>query len=131
MTGIGDLLAARPRNPETVAEFIAVGACPVGLPPALGLARTKARVPVLELERFAWPERFISTHVQCDFNACGRQNVRRQFLDGSNPFASFMKGMWEISDPALQKPDQAEIMTLSVGSSNISRAGILRRKQAA
>ena len=40
------------------------------------------------------------------------------------PFASMMKAMWERSDPAAQKQDQAEIAKLSVGSSSISLAGI-------
>jgi hypothetical protein len=41
-----------------------------------------------------------------------------------------MKGMWERSDPAAQKQDQAEIMKLSVGSSQISLAGIKPRMRA-
>jgi 2-polyprenyl-6-methoxyphenol hydroxylase-like FAD-dependent oxidoreductase len=53
---------------------------------------------------------------------------RTEFLEVSSPFASMMKGMWERSDPDMQKKDQAEIMKLSVGSSNISLAGIKRRE---
>ena len=56
---------------------------------------------------------------------------RKEFLEVSSPFASMMKGMWERSDPALQKQDQAGTMKLSVGSSNISFAGIKRRESAA
>ncbi len=49
---------------------------------------------------------------------------RTGFLKVSSPFASLMKAMSERSDPALQKPDQAKIAKLSVGSSTISLAGI-------
>ena len=49
---------------------------------------------------------------------------RAEFLEVSSPFASLMKAMWERSDPALQKRDQAEITKLSMGSSTISLAGI-------
>lgn len=49
---------------------------------------------------------------------------RTEFLEVSSPFALLMKAMWERSDPALQKLDQADIAWLSVGSSTISLAGI-------
>lgn len=56
---------------------------------------------------------------------------RTEFLEVSSPFATMIKGMWERSDPDMKKQDQAEIMKLSVGSSNISLAGIKRRDSAA
>ena len=55
-------------------------------------------------------------------------DCRTEFLEVSSPFASMMKRMWERSDPVMQKKDQAEIMKLSVGSSNIPHAGIKRRE---
>ena len=57
-------------------------------------------------------------------NECQTLDRRTEFLEVSSPFALLMKAMWERSDPALQKLDQADIAWLSVGSSTISLAGI-------
>ena len=70
------------------------------------------------------------TGARAELDAC-MTDRRTEFLEVSSPFASTMKGMWERSDPTMQMADQAEIMKLSVGSSNIYRAGIKRRDSAA
>jgi 2-polyprenyl-6-methoxyphenol hydroxylase-like FAD-dependent oxidoreductase len=49
---------------------------------------------------------------------------RTEFLEVSSPFASTMKRMWEREDHEEQKKDQEQVMKISVGSGDISLAGL-------